>query len=286
MDFYRLGLIGYPLEHSLSPQLHAAAVQAAGLAGEYQLYPIRPLPNGRSDLVRLLLQVWRGHLQGLNVTIPHKRVVLPLLDHLTPAAQAIGAVNTVWCDDGVLWGDNTDAPGFLTDLRRFLGDRYHYLPYALVLGAGGSARAVAYALAQDGWSVAIAARRLEQAEALVQSLRPAVTGSLRAVALTKYTLVDLVAGTGLIVNTTPVGMYPNIEASPWPEEVMFPEETAVYDLVYNPRETRLVQQAKAVGIQATTGLGMLIEQASLAFTRWTGHEVSYEHWYKAVDHEP
>ncbi|MCB8967773.1 MAG: shikimate dehydrogenase [Ardenticatenaceae bacterium] len=281
MDFWRLGLIGYPLEHSLSPQLHLAALQAVNLPGEYVLYPVRPLPPGQSELVGLLLQVWRGELSGLNVTIPHKQIVLPLLDQLTPAARAIGAVNTIWCEDGVLWGDNTDAPGFEADVRRFLGSDFGRLPYALVLGAGGAARAVVYALAQAGWAVTIAARRLEQAEALVKSLQPAVTGTLTAVSLSAHVLADKVAGMGLIVNATPVGMTPKTLASPWPG-VTFAEDTAVYDLIYNPRDTRLVQDARAAGVRATTGLGMLIEQASLAFTRWTGQQVPYEVWRDAV----
>lgn len=281
-DFWRLGLIGYPLAHSLSPQLHSAALQAAGLAGEYALYPIRPLPDGQAELTSLLLRLWRGEVQGLNVTIPHKQTVLPLLDQLTPAAQAIGAVNTLWSEAGVLWGDNTDAPGFMADLRRFLGKAYGRLPYALVLGAGGSARAVAYGLAQDGWTVMVAARRREQATDLAQRLSSVAAGSVTAVALSAHTLPDIAAGMGLIVNTTPLGMTPNVNRSPWPEGITWPEGTAVYDLVYNPRETRLVQQARAAGARATTGMGMLSEQAALSFTRWTDQALDFHLFAEAL----
>src|SRR5436190_763853 len=115
---FSLGLTGYPLGHSLSPRLHAAALQATGLSGEYLAYPVSPDdPQGLADLLGL---VRAGGLQGLNVTIPHKLAVMPLLDELTETAQAIGAVNTIYLKDGKLTGENTDAPGFMADLRKFL----------------------------------------------------------------------------------------------------------------------------------------------------------------------
>ncbi len=280
-----LGLTGWPLGHSLSPRLHNAALAAAGLSGEYALYPV---PAGDvAGLAALLARLRTGELSGLNVTIPHKQTVIPLLDALTPAAQAIGAVNTVintqWSMDNGQWlsggaqlpmlvGDNTDAPGFLRDARRFLGDAFGQRPFALLLGAGGSARAVAYALAQEGWAVTVAARQLAQAQALVTALADKVAGTLTAVALTADALAGLEPG--LLVNCTPLGMTPHTEVTPWPETVPLPQ-TAVYDLVYNPPETRLVREARAVGLPATTGYGMLLEQAALAFARWTGIEPDF-----------
>ncbi len=280
MSEWCLGLTGWPLVHSLSPQLHNAALTAAGLRGEYALYP---LPPGDIDgLAALLARLRAGKLHGLNVTIPHKQVIVPLLDALTPAAQAIGAVNTVingqWsmvngqrfrqeAQFPALVGDNTDAPGFLRDVRRFLGDGFGQRPFALLLGAGGSARAVAYALAQEGWAVTVAARQLRQAQALVDDLAEKVTGRLTAVTLTADALAGLEPG--LLVNCTPLGMAPHPDATPWPEALPLPQ-TAVYDLIYNPPETSLVRQARAAGLPAITGYGMLLEQAALAFARWTG----------------
>ena len=113
---YRLGLTGYPLEHSLSPRLHVAALQACALPGEYRLYPV--LPEDETGLQELLERMRSEALHGLNVTIPHKRKVLPLLDEVSPTARAIGAVNTIYLRDGLLQGENTDAAGFLTDLGR------------------------------------------------------------------------------------------------------------------------------------------------------------------------
>ena len=263
---YKLGLIGFPLGHSLSPRLHAAALRSTGLAGDYQLFPIHPFPEGQPELSALLRRLRQGELHGLNVTIPHKQNVIPLLDELTPAAAAIGAANTLFYRDGRLVGDNTDAAGFIADLARFIpmtpGDRPKT---ALVLGAGGSARAVVYALAQAGWQVTIVARRIEQARQLAESLI-GMASSLKTVSLEPTALAQPVS---LVVNTTPVGMSPHPNASPWPAELPFPDQAFIYDLVYNPFETRLVQAAHTAGLQAANGLGMLVEQAILAFETWT-----------------
>jgi shikimate dehydrogenase len=147
---------------------------------------------------------------------------------------------------------------------------------AIVLGAGGSARAMVYALANDGWNVALAARRIEQAEQLAQSFPN------YQLLITSFS--DLRPSTfDLIVNTTPLGMSPNIETSPLPENIVLSKSTFVYDLVYNPRETKLVRDACAQGCSATTGLGMLIEQAALAFELWTGHNPPREVLWTATD---
>src|SRR5688572_18657556 len=162
----QLGLIGFPLGHSLSPKIHTAALKACELEGNYSLFPVQP--NDMQGLKDLLLRVRAGELRGLNITIPHKQNVLPLLDELTPTAQAIGAVNTIYFRHHKLIGDNTDAPGFLSDLKNHIttGTYRREAVNALVLGAGGSARAVVYALVNDGWSITLAARRVEQAQQL------------------------------------------------------------------------------------------------------------------------
>src|SRR5687768_2474619 len=151
MTIFRLGLLGYPLGHSLSPKIHKAALQTCELEGDYSLYPIQP--NDAQGLNDILTCVRSGEIQGLNVTIPHKQNVIPFLDELTPTAKAIGAVNTIYMSENKLIGDNTDAPGFLADLKKFLTTEKlgHRDQNVLVLGAGGSARAVVYALLDDGW---------------------------------------------------------------------------------------------------------------------------------------
>ncbi len=288
---FSLGLIGFPLGHSISPKIHNAALKSHDLEGEYQLYSIPALPDGQTELVETINQVRDGKINGLNVTIPHKQNVIPLLDDLTPVAKAIGAVNTIYSvrnDDFShpvrsgdfsrprLIGDNTDAPGFWRDVQRLAHPTSHS---ALILGAGGSARAVAYALLTQGYATTIAARRIEQA------LEISAQYSVFSNQLTVTELKNWPLETGnwsLIVNTTPVGMHPHTDACPWPEGAPFPENSAIYDLVYNPRETLLVRQAIAAGLPAMTGLGMLVEQAALALERWTGLEAPRQAMLKAA----
>lgn len=280
-DRWALGLTGYPLSHSLSPQLHRAALDGLGLAGEYRLYPIPPLPEGSGALEGLLQRLHAGQLDGLNVTIPHKQSVIRWLDELSPAAGTIGAVNTLLLRAGRLAGENTDAPGFLADLQRVAGPFLPHAAHALVLGAGGSARAITYALVQAGWQVTVAARRLAQAQALILQ----VVGEREqasATVLNPETLQHLPPDVTLVVNTTPLGMAPDVQATPWPEDIPFPAGAFVYDLVYNPAETRLVGAARKAGRPAATGLGMLIEQAARSFELWTGHRAPRQSMYAAV----
>ncbi|RPJ26655.1 MAG: shikimate dehydrogenase [Chloroflexi bacterium] len=273
---YQLGLMGYPLGHSLSPKIHAAALRSCGLEGEYSLFPVHP--DDRQSLKNLLARVRSGEIQGLNVTIPHKQNVIPYLDELTPTAEAIGAVNTIYLRGNNLIGDNTDAPGFLKDLNHFLANHqsqitkspnHQITKSSIILGSGGSARAVVYALLKDGWKVTIAARRIEQANELAKQF-----ANVEVIEYNVQTFKLL--NMELIINTTPVGMTPNIDGSPWPENLAFPARAAIYDLVYNPRETKLVRQACLQGLPAITGLGMLIEQAALSFEIWTGHKPARE----------
>jgi shikimate dehydrogenase len=282
--YFQLGLIGYPVSHSLSPKIQNAAIKACELEGNYSLFPVHP--DDLQGLKDLLARVRSGEITGLNVTIPHKQNVIPLLDELTPTAKAIGSVNVIYLRDQKLVGDNTDAQGFLADLKRFLatvpsGDDKtlrHGELNALVLGAGGSARAVVYALLNDGWKVTIAARRFEQAQQLSQSF-PNYELPVTNYQLSTFQLSNL----QLIVNTTPIGMTPNIDQSPLPQNISIPKETMIYDLVYNPQETRLVKDARAQDLQATAGLGMLIEQAALGFQLWTGHPAPRDVMCAAVD---
>ena len=278
----QLGLIGYPLEHSLSPKIHAAAFESCGLNGDYSLYPIHP--DDFQGLEDILALVRGGEIVGLNVTIPHKQNVIPLLDELTPTARTIGAVNTISMQNGKLTGDNTDVPGFLTDLRSFLKlrNRRHEDKIALVLGAGGAARAITYALVNDGWNVSLAARRAEQAHALIAQF-PEIDSRIRNVGYDHNSLNVVIPTLDLIVNATPVGMSPAIENSPWYVNLPFPPNAAIYDLIYNPRDTKLVKDVRAAGLSATTGLGMLIEQAALSFEIWTGCNVPREPLFAAVE---
>ncbi len=272
-----LALLGFPLAHSLSPAMHNAALAAVGLADWH--YVLMPTPP---EALAVAVAVLRGEgYAGANVTVPHKEAIIPLLDGLTPVADAIGAVNTiikrrpaesspspsVTMERGtggeVLIGHNTDAAGLLADLylhHVHLSDRP-----VLILGAGGSARAAVAACAGVGAHVRVAARRREQAETF-KALAP----SLAVFDLTVNGLKRAAADCALIINCTPLGMSPEVNASPWFEGVPFPAGAFVYDLVYHPADTLLTRQARASGLRAATGLGMLVEQGALAFELWTG----------------
>jgi len=218
---------------------------------------------------------------GANVTIPYKEAIIPHLDRLSPGAGAIGAVNTIVVRAGERIGHNTDATGFI----RALGDQ-GFEPHdkrALVLGAGGAARAVIYALLQAGAEVVICNRTLERAEALALSFNSLpVPSSLTVRPLTNSVLEEEVGRCQLLINATSVGMAPQSQLSPWPEDVSIPARIVVFDLVYAPLETRLLQQAKAAGAQTIDGLQMLIQQGVEAFRLWTGVSPPREVIYQAA----
>jgi len=260
-----VGLLGWPVEHSLSPAMHNAAFEVLGLNWCYVPLPVPPERVGAA--VKGLAALG---FCGANVTVPHKQAVMPYLDEIDETAQAIGAVNTILVREGRLIGYNTDGDGFLAALREA-----GFTPAqrrALVLGAGGAARAVAYALAQADCAVAIHNRTEQRAVQLAHHIQRAGTRApvtwLSTDALP--TEVDR-ARFDLLVNATSVGLWPRTDATPWPETFPLPSHWTVYDLVYNPRETRLLAQARAAGATAVCGLGMLIHQGALALELWTGH---------------
>ncbi len=272
------GLMGWPVGHSKSPAMHNAAFRAAGVDGFYALLPVHPERVG--EAVRGLRALG---FRGANVTVPHKQAVIPHLDELTPVARAIGAVNTILVEeDGRLVGTNTDAWGFARDLEAQGLDLSALVGGALVLGAGGSARAVAYALASRRIPTHVLARRPEQVQALADALAPHLPRGDLIQPHPWSHLPDLALTVGLIVNCTPVGMTPHVDASPWPEDLSFRPGQALYDLVYNPPRTRLMAQAEAGGARAWNGLGMLVYQGARAWELWTDRPAPVEVMRAAV----
>lgn len=287
----RLLLLGYPLSHSLSPAMHNAALKAVGLPDwRYDAMPIEP---AHLALAAGILRC-DEHL-GANVTVPHKETIIPYLDGLTPVAQAIGAVNTIvktrqplgspslspqamerGTGGEVLIGHNTDAAGLLADLHAH-GVSISNSPI-LILGAGGAARAAVAACAGIGTHIRILARRREQAQSLLLQF----SNLVEIFDWTPLGFLQASDDVSLILNTTPLGMSPNTTASPWLEGTPFPPDAFVYDLVYNPAETLLVKQARAAGLRAATGLGMLVEQGALAFELWTGKTAPRDVMRKAI----
>ena len=252
-----LGLLGYPVSHSFSPAMHNAAATELGLDYAYVPLPVHPGQLG-SAVAGLKALGFRG----VNVTIPHKQAVMAHLDHINEAAQTIGAVNTIVIEaDGTTTGHNTDWSGFLADLEAKAGN-VSGRP-CVVLGAGGSARAVVYALSTRNCPIHIYARRLEQAQTLA-----ALAANCQAHSLSELAQSQLAAP--IIVNTTPIGMHPHINQSPWPDQCPMLDGAFVYDLVYNPATTLLNKQASAAGCGTSSGLGMLLLQGAHAFELWTG----------------
>jgi shikimate dehydrogenase len=266
-----VGLIGWPVEYSVSPAMHNAAFDALHLPWRYVLLPT-PAGEVEARLKALALEGYRG----ANVTVPHKQAVMPHLAAISDAARAIGAINTIVVRRGGLIGHNTDGDGFLAALREA-----HFEPAgqrALVLGAGGAARAVIYALLHAGCAIAVHNRTPERVAHLVHELRYVGFQASAAGALSELDLASF----DLVINATPVGMWPEVEGSPWPETLPLPSNWTVFDLVYNPQETRLLARARAAGVHAVGGLGMLVHQGALAFEMWTGYAPPLEIMLRAA----
>jgi shikimate dehydrogenase len=245
-------------------------MQNAALAalGEDAIYTAFDVPPAR--LAEALAGLGALGVRGANLTIPHKEAALALLDEVSPEAALVGAVNTVSFADGRRVGDNTDGRGFLRALRAAGFDLRPGCP-AVVLGAGGSARAVAAALAAEGARLVLANRTPERAGALAALLNERFgAGTAQAVALERAALADALAGAALLVNTTSVGMAPHADAPLLVSPETLRPGLFVYDLVYNPAETRLLAAARARGCGTANGLGMLAHQGALALEFWLG----------------
>ncbi len=278
-----IGLLGWPVSHTKSPILHNAVSEATGRNLVY--LPLAVHPDAVGDAIRGLPAL--GFV-GVNATVPHKQAIMPFLDEIDPAAQAIGAVNTIFFterDDESYppksTGYNTDWIGLREDLLgqgvRFDGRD------CLVLGAGGSARAVVYMLLAAQARVYLLARRPEQAESVAADMLAYFPDAQ----MTTHGMTDLEMIVGqverpLILNTTPLGMTPHIDRSVWPDDLPFPTESFVYDLVYTPATTKLMRQAAESGCGSSNGLGMLLGQAAEAYRIWTGHMPDLEIMRRAL----
>jgi shikimate dehydrogenase len=266
-----VGIIGYPLGHSVSPEMHNAAFQELGLDYEYVPFEVEP-----ADLKEALPGLRALHVAGFNVTIPHKEAIVPLLDDVTKLARSIGAVNTVVNQEGELVGYNTDGPGFIESLKEDAG----FEPEGkkvVVLGAGGASRAVAVMLAEMGAAELtisdIVEDKAKELAEYADGLSRTKCGWSRPDSLLLKAAIEQA---DLLVNTTPLGMHPEVNQSPLPNKIKLPKHLLVYDLVYNPAETKLLKTAKAAGCKAVSGLGMLVRQGAIAFTVFTGEEAPIE----------
>ena len=258
------GIIGDPIGHTMSPAMHNAAFKSLGLNYVYVPFKVKSME------LRKAIEGIRGlNLRGVNVTIPHKVAVVQLLDKLDPLAERIGAVNTIVNDEGILTGYNTDATGFLQTLH----DR-NIEPAekkVLLLGAGGAARAIGHILTREKARVTILNRKqdLSWAEDLAARLSRNYKTEVKALELTAENLKKAGNNAEILVNATSLGMSPEIDSTPVPAELLRADLT-VFDVVYNPLQTRLLREAKAVGAQTIDGLEMLVRQGAVSFEIWTG----------------
>lgn len=272
-----IGLIGYPLKHSISPLFQQAALDYYQLDIRYEAWETKP-----EELAAAVARLRSPQALGANVTVPYKEIVLTLLDGVDEIANLIGAVNTVVKHDNKLLGYNTDAYGFVQALR----EEAHFVPKAkraIVLGAGGAARAIAFALIREGVSsLVIINRTLERARALADTLARYMpssgdaSGTWTSITVLPWETVsssETFKGCHLIVNCTTMGMKhtPEEGKSPLSQEVI-PTGVLVYDLVYNPCPTPLLKLARKAGASILSGLPMLVYQGAASFELWTGRK--------------
>ena len=256
------GVIGNPVHHSLSPAIHNAAFRKMGLNFVYLAFPVEVIGDAMKGLRAL------GNCRGFSVTIPHKLAAMPFLDEVDQTAQHIGAVNTIVVENGKLIGYNTDASGALRALREggaaLSGQR------VLMLGSGGAARAIAFGLAGDAQIAGLTILGIDEEERrrLVQDLRSRTTVVVEDGPIQDDSLRSWIPHCRTVIHCTPVGMSPHVEETCVPA-AMWRSDLTVMDIVYNPRETRLLKEARAAGCRTIQGIEMFLSQAILQFELWT-----------------
>ena len=262
------GLIGDPLDHSISPQIQNAAYAEMGLDAVYVCLRIT------GDVPSAVKAAAALGLRGLNVTIPYKSVVMGALDTIDPLAEKVGAVNVISFDDGIA-GFNTDVSAAVRSLREGLGRPLKGLKSVLI-GAGGSARALAFGLASEGATVVIANRTSARSARLAEEVaRRMPSSEITSMPLQQGRLGEALRESDLLINATPVGMYPRPDGSIINREALH-RGLLVMDLVYNPPRTRLLREAEKVGCRTVGGLMMLVYQAVDSIRIWTGREPDME----------
>ena len=252
----KFGIIGYPLEHSLSPVMQNAALQYLNISGEYKAYEIK-----EEELKETVKQLINDGLKGFNVTIPHKIKIIPLLDEVTNIAKQVGAVNTVIIQNGKTIGDNTDITGFWEaipkEIRKNLKGKV-----VSIIGCGGSAYACIVAFISNGiQKINIYGRNIDKLKKIKEHFK--------SIEINLMNDVDL-SNASMLVNTTPVGMYPNVNDSPFSKGILekLPQDAIVYDIIYNPSETKLLRDAKSLNKITINGIEMLIRQGAASLAKW------------------
>jgi shikimate dehydrogenase len=268
------GVIGDPIEHTLSPIMHNAAFQALGLDYVFLAFKVKPpeVANATAGMRAL-------NIRGLNVTMPHKSTIMNHLDRIDLSAQIIKSVNTVLNKESTLFGFNTDGVGALKALREngveLKGRK------VLLLGAGGAARAIAYTMAKEADELAVLNRTVKPAQDLAKLLEKTANKKIVVGPLTPVEIQRNIQDSDILINATSLGMKPKAEESPVPPKLLR-RNLAVMDIVYNPLETKLAKEAKAAGGKVVSGVEMLIYQGAASFEIWTGKSAPVEVMRKAT----
>jgi len=270
-------VIGDPIEHSLSPCIHNAAFRHLGLDYVYVAFRVRI-----DELGEAISGMRALGIRGLNVTMPHKIRVIDYLDRLDENARNVGAVNTILNEDGFLIGYDTDGVGALNSIRTVTEDLEG--KKLVVLGAGGASRAISFTLASEAGELVILNRTVSRARELAERINRATGRGVRWGELSRQTLERELEDADILINATSVGMHPNSNETPVDKELLRPDLT-VFDLVYNPLETRLLREARNVGAKTIDGLTMLVHQGAASFKIWTGIEPPIDLMMKAAREE-
>ncbi len=257
-----LGLIGDPVEHSISPPMHNACFVEEELDYVYVAFKVE-----RGGLPDAIGGIKSMGIEGVNVTIPHKSAVMKYLDEVRENARRIGAVNTVKREGEKLTGYNTDGIGVLESLKNRIGKVGN--KSVLLLGAGGAARAIAFTLAEAGADMFISNRTASKAENLSSDVKEKTGVDLRTIPQERRDLAKIIEDVDVLINSTSVGMHPNEDETPVEASLMH-EGLTVMDIVYNPLRTRLLKEAESAGAKTIDGLGMLVYQGAASFEIWTG----------------
>jgi shikimate dehydrogenase len=260
-----VGIFGDPVEHSFSPPMHNAAFLDLGL--DFVYVPLRVIPKNLKDAVTGFRSM---NLSGANVTIPHKENILPYLDKLSPISEKMGVVNTLYWEEDKLCGTTTDPYGAIQNLQNATG-KLLTSERVLLLGYGGAARAIAFALAMEfpHTALSISGRNKTKAEILQDEVLEKTNRDFKFYATEE--LVNNRDNFDIIINTTPIGMHPHEDKSPIHKDFWTVSHIA-YDIVYNPKETLFLKHAAQKKAKTINGLGMLVYQGAKSFSLWTGYE--------------
>lgn len=256
MNVKKFAVIGHPIGHTMSPFIHNKLFELSGVEAEYGVIDIAP-ENLKKEFENTLC-----HLDGFNITIPHKQNIIPLIDEIDSKAKMYGSVNTVAVNNGVTKGYTTDPDGFLKALEAAqinIGGR------VVILGCGGVARTMAYEVVLKGVPLLFAIRKED--EQIAKALCKEITDTIKTANLSYCFIEELEGDIDLLVNATPLGMYPNVDIQPV-SDVVISKCKAVFDAIYNPLETVLIKKALANGSRAVGGMSMLVWQAVVAHEKW------------------